>query len=215
MSAIDLSSKSGPVDQQGTLNSCVGHAVTTVFEVACGVSDRSRLAVYYNARALEGNTGRDIGCQIRNAIKGIALNGAYDEALWPYDPSKVLVAPDATAVASGVSTKGLVGSYAQVTNLASLKAALLAGRPVAFGLRVPSTFVSETKYDGFLPYPVSGTSFIGQHSMVAVGFDDATGNVKVKNSFGPTWGAQGYLFMPYQWFNPMSYVSDAWTIIPK
>jgi C1A family cysteine protease len=213
--SVNLTGLFGPVESQGNLNSCVGHAATSLFEVVTKTSDRSRLAVYYNARVLEGRAGVDSGCQIRNAMKGLSMNGAADESTWPYVASQVLVKPSATAVQSGLATRTLV-SYARVTTLDGLKASLAAGRPVAFGFSVPESFRTITATQGHLPFPAAGEKFIGGHAVVAVGYDDMLGTVLCRNSFGPLWGKVGYFTMPYAWFANMSgLVTDAWTIIPK
>jgi C1A family cysteine protease len=215
--SADLRSKFGPVESQGSLNSCVGHAVTSALEAVTGVSDRSRLFVYWNARAYEGRTGSDAGCQIRNGVKGVSVFGASDESTWVYDASKVLVKPVPAAFTAGLFTKPMVLSYARVIDLAGLKAALTKGLPVIFGFSVPQAFRSITAANDVLAYPAAGTAFIGGHAVVAVGFDDATGMVLVRNSFGSTWGSNGYYRMPYAWFTTMSsgLVADAWVITPK
>jgi C1A family cysteine protease len=213
---VDLRGRFGPVEQQGALNSCVGHAVTGVLETVLKLSDRSRLFVYWNARAAEGRTGSDAGCQLRSAMKGVSTLGAADETTWSYDTSKVLSAPPAAAFTSGKPVAGLVASYVRVSTLAGLKDALANGRPVAFGFSVPDTFISITKPTGKLPYPAAGTKFIGAHAVCAVGYDDASQQVLCRNSFGPTWGMNGYFTMDYAWFNNMNaLVSDAWTIVAK
>jgi C1A family cysteine protease len=213
---VDLRGRFGPVEQQGVPNSCVGHAVTGVLETVLKISDRSRLFVYWNARALEGRTGSDSGCQIRNAVKSVSTLGAADETTWPYDTSKVLTQPPSGAYITGKPVAGLIASYVRVTTFAGMKDALANGRPVAFGFTVPDTFISITKPTGKLPYPAAGTKMIGAHAVVAVGYDDASQQVLCRNSFGPTWGNQGYFTMDYAWFNNMNaLVSDAWTIVAK
>lgn len=213
--SVDLTSRFGPVESQGLLNSCVGHAVTSVFEMLTGVSDRSRLFSYYNARYFEGRTGSDSGCQIRNGMKGLSVYGAATETLWPYSSSNVLVKPTTAAFDDGLKFRPRIASYARVLDFTSMKTALSRGRPVVFGFSVPSTFRTQTAFNGILPFPAAGTTYIGGHAVVAVGYDDTTGMVKCRNSFGPNWGSNGYFFMPYQWFANMSgLVSDAWIMNP-
>lgn len=213
--SVNLIPLFGPVESQGGMNTCVGHSTTAAFEVVTKSTDRSRLFVYYNARALEGRTGYDAGCQLRNGVKAIATYGASAESLWPYSSSLVLTKPSVGAYTDGTPTKALVAGYARVLDLASLKRALAEKNPVIFGFTVPRTFL-ETKTTGFLPYPVPGTTYIGSHAVVAVGYDDTKGTVLCRNSFGPFWGKAGYFEMPYQWFwNMSALVSDAWVIIPK
>ena len=213
---VDITSKFGPVEQQGRLNSCVGHAMTSAIEAVLRESDKSRLFVYYNARAIEGRTGVDGGCQIRSAAAAATKQGAASEALWPYDAAQVLVKPPAAAYTDGLTLVPKILAYERVTTLDGLKGALASGLPVVFGFRVYSRFRTETLYTGICTYPVTGDTVIGAHAVVAVGYDDTTGMVKVRNSFGPTWGQAGYFYMPYQWFASMSsLVSDAWVIRPK
>lgn len=214
--AVDLRPKMRPIDQQGPINSCVGNSVTVALETVLGTEDLSRMFVYYNARAYEGRATMDSGCQIRNAVKSVVVYGVPPETAWPYDTSKFAVKPSTDAFVKGIPLKARVG-YATVTSLASLKTALATGLPVVFGFSVPDTFVSLTKYDGYLPVPNANTKYIGAHAVVAVGYDDAKGTVLCRNSFGENWGKGGYFEMPYAWFNNMvsSTVSDAWVLSPK
>ncbi len=214
--SVDLRGKLGPVDQQGNTNACVSHAITTALEGSLGVSNQSRLFVYWNARVLAAQQTRDAGCTPRNAIRGIMANGSADETVWPYDISRLLVQPSADVFSAAGALKTKIKTYQSVTSLAALKTALAQGLPVAFGMTVPDTFVSITKYTGELPLPTSTTKWIGAHAMVAVGYDDTKGAVLVRNSFGPLWGSQGHCWMPYGWFTTMttgSRVSDAWAFI--
>jgi C1A family cysteine protease len=148
-------------------------------------------------------------------MRGVATHGAANEALWPYDTTRVTTQPPAAAFTDGKPLASRVGQYLRVTTLQGLKDALAAGRPVAFGFSVPDTW-SQVRTTGHLPFPSATAKFIGGHAVVAVGYSDSTGNVLCRNSFGPNWGNQGYFTMPYQWFANMNgLVADAWTIVAK
>ena len=126
-----------------------------------------------------------------------------------------LMIPLLVLYADGLGIIPRVASYEKVTTLDAMKAAMVAGLPVVFGFRVYKAFL-QTATTGICTYPVAGEPQIGAHAVVAVGFDDATGMVKCRNSFGPEWGQAGYFYMPYQWFANMNgLVSDAWLIRPK
>jgi len=215
MASVDLRSKLGPIEQQGAPNSCVAHATTSALEAVLGVQDLSRLFVYYNARLVANQQSYDAGCTPRNAMKALATYGAPLEAEWAYDTSKITAVPPASAYASGKPLASKIKAYQSVLSLTAMKSALSQGLPVVFGFQVPDTFVSVTKYNGIQPMYTSTTKWIGRHAVLAVGFDDVTQTVLCRNSFGPTWGNQGYFTMGYGWFsNFYGYVSDAWVIIP-
>lgn len=215
MASIDLRSKLGPVEQQGAPNSCVAHAATSLVEAVLGVSDLSRLFVYYNARLIAGQQARDVGCQPRNAVRGLSTYGAPAESEFPYNTAQITVKPPQSAYDAALPLRARIKSYQSVTSLAAMKAAMLSGLPVMFGMAIPDTFVSVTRHTGVQPPMAQTTKWLGNHAMLAVGFDDERGAVLARNSFGPTWGDAGHCWIPYDWFATMSgRVSDAWTIVP-
>src|SRR5574343_486232 len=112
--SVDLRPQMSPIEQQGVINSCVGHAVTSALEKVLGVSDLSRLFVYYNARVYDGRASVDAGCSIRNAVKGIVSYGASSEPVWPYDTSKYAVMPPTAAYTNAAGLKARIG-YSSVT----------------------------------------------------------------------------------------------------
>jgi len=205
------------IENQGSTNSCVGHAVTAMAEaIFMSPVDRSRLFVYWNSRSYEGTTGVDAGTQIRNAMRSISAFGIAEESKWPYSTTKITTKPASSAYSNGLPFKSNVASYVRISSLDMLKDSLVAGRPVVFGFSVTQRFVTETKTTGILPFPTTGEKILGGHAVVAVGYDDAAKMVICRNSYGSTWGKGGYFMMPYQWFDNMnSYVADAWTFVPK
>ncbi len=53
---------------------------------------------------------------------------------------------------------------------------------------------------------------MGVHAVVGVGYDDATRRFWVRNSWGASWGQQGYFTMPYDYLSARNLSSDFWTI---
>jgi C1A family cysteine protease len=202
------------IENQGSTNSCVGHAVTSFVEALTrSTVDKSRLFVYWNSRSFEGTTHVDNGTQIRNAMRSISAFGLADESVWPYNTTLINVKPSDAAYSNGLPVKNTIAAYERITTLQGMKAALASGRGVVFGFQVPRTFVTDTRFTGVLPFPPAGTQFIGGHAVVAVGYNDRTGMVLCRNSYGTSWGKEGYFEMPYAWFaNMNSLVADAWTI---
>jgi len=53
--------------------------------------------------------------------------------------------------------------------------------------------------DGWIPFPTRGDQAIGGHAISAFGYDDARGCLRIRNSWGPQWGNQGYGLLPYSY----------------
>jgi C1A family cysteine protease len=58
-----------------------------------------------------------------------------------------------------------------------------------------------------MPKPHEAT--VGGHAVVAVGYNDAKKQVIVRNSWGATWGDQGYFYMPYQYMTGSKTSTDS------
>ena len=68
------------------------------------------------------------------------------------------------------------------------------------------------RHTGLLPLPTRGDRLRGGHAVLAVGYDDATQTFLVRNSWGATWGQDGYFTMPYAYLTTRGLSSDFWTI---
>ena len=72
--------------------------------------------------------------------------------------------------------------------------------------------------DGKIPYPGKGEKIVGGHAIVAAGYDDKMvinnskpGAFLIRNSWGKTWGEDGYGWLPYDYvlvlgFGPIGYL---------
>ena len=60
--------------------------------------------------------------------------------------------------------------------------------------------------------PASNEKSVGGHAVMAVGYDDATREFLVRNSWGKDWGLKGYFKMPYSYLTTAKLSSDFWTI---
>ena len=63
--------------------------------------------------------------------------------------------------------------------------------------------------NGVIPNP-SG-SIIGGHAILFVGYDDSKQLFKFKNSWGTSWGDNGYGYLSYKYFTSGN-VSEVWTV---
>ena len=63
-----------------------------------------------------------------------------------------------------------------------------------------------------MPMPTPDENVAGGHAVCAVGFDDNKQAFIVRNSWGTSWGANGYFYMPYAFISNEEYASDFWVV---
>ena len=210
----DLRPEMPPVYDQGQLGSCTGNAIAGAMEYERdrqGLSDfvPARLFIYYNERAMEGTVSSDSGAVIRDGIKVVNSDGVCPETLWPYDTGMFAVKPPKRCYVAALTDR--LVQYEAVQTLADLKDAISSKLAVVFGFTVYESFESpQVAQTGVLPMPdVQTESTVGGHAVVAVGYSDPKGHVIVRNSWGPSWGAAGYFYMPYQYMTGSATNSDS------
>lgn len=215
--AIDLRAGCPAIYDQGQLGSCVSNAVAAAIEFDLKRQQLqefqpSRLFIYFNARVAEGTVFSDSGCSIRDGVKVINRLGACAETAWPYDITQFTSRPSLQAYNDAKLTKAL--SYARVSQFSTqMRACLASGSPFVFGITVYESFESpHTTQTGqvFLPGPKEAT--LGGHALLAVGYNNATQQIIFRNSWGATWGDQGYGYIPYEYLNNSNLSADFWTI---
>jgi C1A family cysteine protease len=207
----DLSSKCPPVYNQGQLGSCTANAIAAAIEFSQKKKFvPSRLFIYYNERVIEGTVASDSGAQIRDGIKSVATQGAPPEKVWPYNIAEFAVTPPPFTDAK----LDMVSLYQRlVQDLNTMKGCLASGYPFVFGFTVYESFESAAvAKTGIVPMPASGEKSMGGHAVMAVGYDDATREFLVRNSWGPDWGLKGYFKIPYAYLTETNLASDFWTI---
>jgi C1A family cysteine protease len=185
----------------------------------------SRLFIYYNERAMEGNTGIDSGAQIRDGVKSVATLGVCPETEWPYDGSAsdpvtgafppgdpAAEKPTDTCYKDALNNRAT--TYSRVNrNLDQMKACLAAGYPFVFGFTVYESFESaDVARTGVASMPAPDEKVVGGHAVLAVGYDDAAQTFLVRNSWGTGWGQAGYFTLPYAYLTTTGLSSDFWTI---
>jgi GNAT superfamily N-acetyltransferase len=78
-------------------------------------------------------------------------------------------------------------------------------RTLAFRGPVLASFeMSQDWYDalgGVIPIPSASTKYLGAHSVLLVGYDDACQQFKFMNSWGVNWGDEGFGYLPYATFD--------------
>jgi C1A family cysteine protease len=230
--AVDLTADFPSVFNQGALSSCTAATATALvsyFQRRAHGRDRtpSTLFVYKIARNLLGLRG-DTGALLRTAMQGLRLFGSVPEHRWPSEARNLDVEPTAFHYLYAANYKAR--AYYRLDEpgldrpalLLKVRTGLAARLPAMFGLFLfPSLSFAV---DGAIPMPHSGERPQLSHALVAVGYDDARevrnllggppsrGALKVRNSWGPGWGAGGYGWLPYDYVL-QGYTSDWWSLI--
>lgn len=187
-----------PLDQ-GSLGSCVAHAVAKLLFASHrkqGVPDpplASRLAVYYLARAAEGNERLDAGCTLRAAFRALNALGFCPESAWPYTLERFAEQPPVLAFQLAHDQRKPTDYYRLfeegAARLDAVRRMVAAGLPVAFGTLVSPAFVADD-FAGSIWDPPSLGAVAGGHAMVVGGYDED--GFDVLNSWGPEWGRAGW-----------------------
>lgn len=227
-SHVDLREGMSPIEDQGQLGSCVAHATVGNLEflelqaikgkIQAPMSfgpdfhNLSRLFVYYNARAIDGDTDQDNGTQLRSAVMAIRKRGICREVLWPYNTPRVFQSPAPSAYSEGLNHKILFAYRIDNTNLNAMKQCLANGFPFILGISVYSSFMSqEVAKTGIIPMPTRQDSFEGGHALMCVGYDE-NNNFIIRNSWGKDWGMSGYCLIKQGYLLNPHLASDFWTL---
>merc|ERR1711881_748075 len=135
-----------------------------------------------------GNMGCN-GGPMDNAFKYIiAEGGLCSEAAYPY------TAADGTCKSSSCQKVATISSYKDVpVDSDDAMMAALAQQPVSIAIEADQ--MSFQFYSGGVMTSSCGTQL--DHGVLAVGYGSLNGQdyYKVKNSWGPAWGDQGYIYM--------------------
>lgn len=228
---VNLQEGFPPVYDQGSINSCTANALAGLIDyfemkTAGRCILPSRLFIYKTTRNLL-QTNAEVGAYLRTALEAVTLFGSPSESYWPYQPNMVNVEPPAFIY--GLGQKYNATSYyrydpdgvSKEEVLSRIRTNLAAGLPSAFGFFMFES-ITAAEAGGDIPYPGPNEKSIGGHAVVAVGYDDhriikgASGNTKgalrIRNSWGPQWGDQGYGWLPYEYVL-RSLAIDWWSIL--
>ncbi len=217
-SKIDLVPKFPPIGDQGQYGTCVAWAVAYNHKTAINGMDKGYTATQLSSPAYQFSP-KDLFLAIPDQEKGQNCDGTG------FVPALTVLQNRGVATYQTVPYSGLgdCGSYnsqqswaneasqhkiqywrkVQATSAADLKTLLADNIPIIFGAKLADNFMAWNS-DAVLS---SSSSFqnVGQHAyhaMVIAGYDDnkGAGAFKVVNSWGKGWGAQGIIWIDYNFF---------------
>jgi C1A family cysteine protease len=217
---IDLRPYMSAVEDQSATNSCAANATAGAYEYLMKrlkgrAEDVSRLFIYYNARALDGDTTLDEGTYIRSCVKAAKKQGLCTESTWPFNPDQILERPAKVAYeeAQGFLLNPIPRQVR--VSLQAMKNCLAEGFPFIFGLQLFGSF-QKAGSDGLVPMPdPENEQHDGGHAMLCVGYSEPDNVFIVRNSWGREWGEYGYCYIPYDYMTNPELNTDCWTLIRK
>jgi C1A family cysteine protease len=219
-SSIDLSEYCTSVKDQGQEGSCTAFSTIAAMEFlekkfnSNPMSNFSEQFTYYVTRVdiARGPPSQDSGAYVRDSIKSTISYGTCFENTWPY--SNPLNRKPSTQAYLEAKKYGTI-SYTtiQANNLNLLKTTLSQGIPVVIGFICYSNiFDSGVSTTGIIP--LQNDNIIGGHAVLLVGYNDTTGQFKFKNSWGTSWGDNGYGYLPYEYYTEGD-IPELWCILTK
>jgi C1A family cysteine protease len=216
---VDLINGCPPVYDQINIGSCTANAIAAAHQFdqlrqkQNPVFMPSRLFIYYNEREMEGTIDVDAGAQIRDGVKAVDKLGVCSEGDWAYTPTeRFLMRPTKSCYASALKHQALCYRKVDQT-LDDMRGCLASGFPFIFGFSVYSSFEGpEVVRTGKLNVPKKGEALVGGHAVLCIGYSDVTQRFKVRNSWGPGWGINGYFTMPYSYLINSDLAADMWQI---
>lgn len=214
--AVDLRPACPPVYNQHSLNSCSANAIAAAIwfderALSPEAPSPSRLFIYYNERAHEREIAQNAPVSLRDGYRSVANQGVCPEHLWPYRIRHFARKPPRRCYHAARGLRAL--SYFRLhRDLEIMKTCLSEGSPFTLGVSVHKSFMSpRVKRSGQIPLPSRHDPLLGGHAMLVVGYDDARAHFIVRNSWGRTWGIEGYCHLPYDFALHPNLSWDFWT----
>ena len=172
----------------------------------------SRQFIWWIARQFQGTLDYPSGVSNYSMLKALAEHGWCKNSLCPDDPDHRKRPSDA-AFADAAARKNTLTYYEVPRDLDQMRACLVGGDPFLIGFMAYTSFRStEVLSTGVMPMPKAGEAVIGGHAVVACGFNNSTGRIKFKNSYGLGWGSKGFGEIPYAYLLDPNLSGDFRTI---
>lgn len=189
------------VDDQGQTNTCVAHGCVATLEAFIAKHhsvhvELSRRALYWRAKKeFENANYVDDGLSVGEGLQTYQQFGYVLESDWPFDPGNLFApVPDNL----WKNDYPLAGFDAVPISSDGIRSALLHRGPVIIGSTWPSAW-EEPGPDGLLPAQATPSS--NGHCTALVAYDDTRAAAYDRNSWGGSWGHNGYAWLPYAALN--------------
>jgi len=205
------------IDNQGNLGSSVAHAIIAAYLYDLNKSgikniNPSRQFIYYNQRLVSGTTEFDSGASIRDGIKVLNRLGTCPTEMYQYDPNFFTDKPSEDAYKNAYKYKHVIQYKKVRIVLEDIMKIISIKIPIILGFTVYESFEHpDVARTGIMPLPKFGEKIVGAHSVLIVGYDSSRNYLLCRNSWGTSWGQEGYFWMPFAFINSRN-CSDLWIL---
>jgi len=180
-----------PIKDQGACGSCVAFATVAMIESSLEIflrnpnlnPDLSEADLFF--RGCGNCCSR--GWNFAPALNYARNSGIPDEGCWPYNSDQANSCADRDQRIKKIDSWRTLSGSAQAKEWISRKGPIMSGMNV---------FEDFFYYTGGIYKSVYG-SYVGDHAICIVGYDDAGGYWICKNSWGPGWGENGWFKIGY------------------
>lgn len=193
-----------PVGNQGGEGSCVAWATTYAAASALEYNYRNvsfpqaiRSPEYvYNQVKVGSCSG---GAYVSTALNLMKNQGVCSWAEMPYTDLGCSTLPTSSQKLAASSHK--ISSWARVdkSNIENVKMLLSMNLPIIIVVGVDPSFMSLNSSNGWIWKNHQG-SLMGYHAICVIGYDDSKQAFRVQNSWGSSWGNNGYFWIDYAFF---------------
>lgn len=196
------------VKNQGSVGSCVAHAISTVVEYfSCLQGDESKeMSVGYIYGNRTNTEHKDSGMITRAAIAVTCEYGDVVKTAFPYNEEIPDIIEKFQDKAISLFPKGYphrFSSYYRCENVAEIKTALMKKTPVIMAM---DWYEDVKVVDGIMQ--TSYQNPCGGHCMVIYGWNNH--GWKIQNSWGTSWGNKGRAILPYD-----IPIREAWGVVDE
>ena len=145
---------------------------------------------YWNNGKQDGdNELEDYGMSGRDVMQILQKIGICTEREYPY--GKIQKSNEIPAEIYESAKKNCIKSYARIDNLDGLKSSLYQNGPCLIAFPVYNYTTEMWK-------PKDNEKQMGGHAMVVVGYSDKEQHFIIRNSWGTSWGVNGYCYYKYE-----------------
>jgi C1A family cysteine protease len=206
---LDLRENDSTIENQGSIGSCVANAIATAYELMVRklypdkFAELSRLFIYYNSRLFNNSIKEDSGTYIRDGLKSASRYGICSENLWPYIVDNFDKQPSPKCYVD--ASQRLITRYEVLYTLRDMLEIINDQRPIIVSMYIYRGFMNMDVMKSVVRMPNDSEQNIGSHAVVLVGYDLKRQLFLAQNSFGTSWGDNGYFWIPFEYIRTQAF----------